>query len=220
VRRPPDILWRYDQLARWIQDLPASCGLTRLVAIDGHGGAGKSLFAGRLAAHLGNAPVVHTDDFASWDEPINWWPQLEAEVLEQLGQGEVARFRAYDWSALRLGDWRQVPPAPVVLLEGVSSSRQAVASRLSLAIWIQTPADVCLARGIERDGEPMRDQWHQWMVQEAAHFARDLTRERAHLAVDGAPDEHGVHDPDEEFLGQATGLIRPMRVAHQDRHVP
>jgi len=44
---------------------------TRIIAIDGPGGAGKSSLAEHLAHEL-DAPIVHTDDFASWDNPIEW----------------------------------------------------------------------------------------------------------------------------------------------------
>jgi cytidylate kinase len=36
--------------------------VARLVAIDGPGGAGKSVFAARLAKALGGVPVVEIDD--------------------------------------------------------------------------------------------------------------------------------------------------------------
>ena len=77
---------------------PPRLGPVRLVAIDGPGGAGKSVFAARLAAALGDAPIVHTDDFAGVDEPFDWWPALERDVLEPLGRGEAARFAPRDWT--------------------------------------------------------------------------------------------------------------------------
>ena len=128
-------------LAEVIRRAPARCGSVRLVAIDGPGGAGKSVFAERLARHLGNTPVIHTDDFASWDNPVGWWGRLEGEVLGPVERGTWAvRFRAYDWEAQRLGEWREIPASDVILLEGVSSSRQAVAKRLTLALWVEAPA--------------------------------------------------------------------------------
>ena len=65
---------------------PPSGMTTRIVAVDGPGGAGKSTLAERLAAALENAPVVHTDDFASWDNPLDWWPRLLKDVLEPLSR--------------------------------------------------------------------------------------------------------------------------------------
>ena len=101
-------------------------GAVRLVAIDGFGGAGKSVFAGRLSGALGGAPVVHTDAFATWDDQFDWWGRLERELLAPLADGRAARFRATDWSTGRDGPIVEVAPEPVVILEGVSSGRRAV----------------------------------------------------------------------------------------------
>src|SRR5881392_1696117 len=54
---------------------------TRIVAIDGLGGAGKSSLTAHVSAALGGAQIVHTDDFASWGDPTEWWPQLIERVL-------------------------------------------------------------------------------------------------------------------------------------------
>src|ERR1700693_6281114 len=61
-------------------------GATKLVGIDGHGGSGKSTLAELLAVHLG-AEIIHTDDFASWDNPKDWWPSLIRLVLQPLADG-------------------------------------------------------------------------------------------------------------------------------------
>jgi hypothetical protein len=50
---------------------PPSFGI-RVVAIDGGAGAGKSTFARALSSELGFAPIIPTDDFASWDRPLDW----------------------------------------------------------------------------------------------------------------------------------------------------
>jgi uridine kinase len=189
---------RFADLAAAIRNAPPRCGPVRLAAIDGPGGAGKSLFAQRLASHLGGVPVVHTDDFASWENPVNWWGRLEDEVLEPLAAGQPVRYRAYDWSTRRLGEWRDLPQSDLVLLEGVTSARRALADRLSLSIWMEAPLPVRLARGIERDGPAMHDQWERWMASEETHFGRDRPMDRADVIVDGAPSI--VHDPKAEFV--------------------
>jgi len=197
--RSKKIISRFTDLATAIYRAPAHCGSVRLVAIDGPGGAGKSVFAERLARHLDNVTVIHTDDFASWDNPVRWWGRLEDEVLGPIERGEwPVRFRAYDWEARRLGEWREIPVSEVILLEGVSSSRQAVANHLSLAVWVEAPNARRLARGLVRDGEAMRDEWERWMAEEDAHFAEDRAFDRADVIVDGAPSV--PYDPDEEFV--------------------
>ena len=185
-------------LAAEIRAGPTKLGAVRLVAIDGFGGAGKSVFAGRLATALDGAPVIHTDDFATWDHQFDWWDRLEREALAPLAAGRPATFQATDWSTGREGPVVEVPPGPVVILEGVSSGRRAVADRLTNLVWIETAADRRLARGVERDGEAKRGQWQVWMAEEAAHFASDGARDRARLVVDGAPAV--AHDPETGFV--------------------
>ena len=152
---------------------------TKIVAVDGLGGAGKSTLAARLAAALGDAPILQTDDFASWDDPLDWWPRLIAEALEPLARGEPARFRRNDWE----GDrelWREVLPAAYVVVEGVSSSRAAFRPFLTYSIWIETPPHVRLERGLARDGVGALAQWQEWMRQEDEY----VTRERPHQHAD------------------------------------
>lgn len=42
-----------------------------------------------------------------------------------------------------------------------------------------------LARGLARDGADLEPAWQRWLVTEAAEFAREHTRARADLRVDG-----------------------------------
>ena len=189
---------RYADLAAAIRGRPARLGATRLVAVDGPGGAGKSLFAARLSRHLHDATVIPTDDFASWEEPVDWWPRLESTVLRQVAAGEPIRYEAYDWDARRYDQTRFPASTAVVILEGVSSARRAVEDRLAMAVWVETPRAERLQRGLARDGEEMRSQWLAWMAEEDRHFAADRTRERATLQVDGAPAT--PHDPEREFV--------------------
>ncbi len=157
-----------------------------VVAIDGRGGAGKSTLARHLAVALGGAPVVHTDDFASWEEPLDWWPRLLEQVLVPLATDGVAHYQRYDWEKRELDNWIDVSGAHVVL-EGVTANRAAFRPYLAFAIWVETPRALCLARGIERDGEAMRAQWDAWMAAEDQYIERESPREHADLVVAGAP---------------------------------
>ena len=82
---------------------------TRIVAIDGCGGAGKSTLATKLANILDNCPVIHTDDFASWDHPLDWYPRVIEQVLEPLRHNHVAHFQKFDitWLTFRSSIGRQ-----------------------------------------------------------------------------------------------------------------
>jgi hypothetical protein len=56
------------------------------IAVDGHGGSGKSTLAKQLSEKL-NAEIIHTDDFASWDNPLNWWSLVIKRVFEPIKSG-------------------------------------------------------------------------------------------------------------------------------------
>ncbi|HWH05988.1 MAG TPA: hypothetical protein VNT23_06100 [Gaiellaceae bacterium] len=160
---------------------------TRIVAIDGQGGAGKSTLAEQVAREL-DAPVLHTDDFASWEEPLDWWPRLIDEALRPLARGERARFRRSSWGPGHDPGWAELEPAPFVVLEGVTASREAFRPWLAYTVWVETPFELRLARGVERDGEAMRGQWEEWARQEDAYVAAERPHERADLVVRGDRD--------------------------------
>jgi dephospho-CoA kinase len=53
----------------------------RLIAVDGGAGAGKSTFAATLGPALGDVPIIPMDDFAAFDDLVEYWPRFEAEVI-------------------------------------------------------------------------------------------------------------------------------------------
>jgi uridine kinase len=173
-----------------VQELRAatSVGQVRLVGIDGLGGSGKTTFASRLATAASDAwPVVHTDDFASHDEPLEWWPRMLAQVVEPLLRGDRAEFRAYDWVQRLPGPTVVVEPAEVVIIEGVGATRSAWRDRLVCRIWVDAPRNVRLRRGIERDGEELREFWNDWMKAEDRYIAEEDPWSHADLVVEGNP---------------------------------
>lgn len=175
----------FENLARTVLELPPSCGPVRVVAVDGPGGSGKTTFAGRLARTL-NAQVVHSDDFpVPWSEPpVAWFRHVEEGVLTPLAAGRPGGYRRYDWVRETHTDWVEVPVAPVLLLEGVSTARRDTPA--ALTVWVEAPGDLRLARALARDGAEFAPQWSRWTRSEQEWFATDGTRERADLLVDGA----------------------------------
>jgi uridine kinase len=166
---------------------PPSGMTTKVVAVDGAGGAGKSTFAKRLSAFLDDAAIVHTDDFASWDDPIDWWPRLVELVLEPLAaNAPLVRFEATAWEEGRAREWIELRRAPVLILEGVTASRVAFRPYLTYSVWIDTPPELRLARGLERDGSGSRARWQAWMAAEEAYRIRERPDEHADIVVSGA----------------------------------
>jgi uridine kinase len=159
---------------------------TRVIAIDGLGGAGKTTLAALISAAIDDCPVVHTDDFASWENNLDWAPRLLEQVLVPLRARRRVRYQRYDWIARELGEWVEIDPTPFVILEGVSASRSQFRQDLALSIWVETPRAERLRRGLARDGEAMRAYWEQWMRDEDRYFDQERPDQRADLVVDGS----------------------------------
>ncbi|GHF03923.1 hypothetical protein GCM10017786_42140 [Amycolatopsis deserti] len=166
---------------------PPRCGRVRLVAVDGPSGAGKTTFAGELAdafrARGATTALVATDHYATWDDPVAWWPRLVAEVLDPLAAGRPAVYRPLDWTTgePRPGPVRTVHPVDVVVLEGVSAGRASIRPRLSALCWVPGPdPESRLERAVSRDGEGIRGPLTAWQKFECGWFAVDLTHEYVH----------------------------------------
>lgn len=172
------------QVADALRRLPPSCGPVRLVGVDGHAGSGKSTFALRLADALDGAPVVRLDDIASHDELFGWTERLRRQVIVPLSRGERARYETYDWHARRFGpETRTLPPAPVVILEGVGAGRRALRPFLARLLWMELPREEAWERGRHRDGAEQSDFWDGWEPAERRHFSEDPSRPFAHSLV-------------------------------------
>jgi hypothetical protein len=164
---------------------PPRLGGVRLVAIDGPSGSGKSSLADELLAELPDAVLVRTDDFATWDDPVAWWPRLVDGVFLPLAQGRPGRYRRTVWSDGRPhpGDEVAVRVPGVLLVEGVSSGRRSIRPRLSYLVWCELSDPAArLARAVARDGEECRQPLLTWQAFEAGWFAVDGTRDAAQHA--------------------------------------
>ena len=165
-------------------EAPAGMGRV-VVAIDGLGGAGKSTLAIRVSRALDGTPIVHTDDFATSDCMLGWWPRMIEQVLGPLARGRPARYERYDWDERRLAEWHEVPPGGLLILEGIASSRSELRPYLAASVWVQAPPEERLRRGLERDGADALDRWRRWQAEEDAYLARDRPDQFADLTVDG-----------------------------------
>jgi uridine kinase len=202
-----------DSVLDQVQATPARLGRTRLISVDGPAGSGKSSLAAKLAARTesrgSTVLVLHMDDlYDGWDGAIRGFELLRDHVLSRLAGGREGRYRRYDW---HLGAYAERHVVPVgldlLIVEGVASADRGADPWQSLRIWIETSNDVRLERGIERDGEALRDRWLDWMRWERDHFAAEGTRDRADLIVDGDPAV--PHDPATELVAKAARFPSP-----------
>jgi uridine kinase len=177
------------ELAARVLAAPARLGAVRLVCIDGPAGSGKTTLAGRVADALGDAAaLVHLEDlYAGWTI-TGAVARLRAGVLRPLAEGRGGAYHRYDWATARFTpEPIAVPVRPVLLVEGCGSSPRSLDEWTTLRVWVEAPAELRVARGLARDGVALEPQWQRWQVTEAAEFAREDTRARADLRLDGAP---------------------------------
>jgi uridine kinase len=166
----------------------------KIVAIDGLGGAGKSTLAFRVARELGSPPVIHTDDFASWDNPVDWYERMLEQVLLPLANRRPARYQRFDWDRNALAEWHTIDADDFLIIEGVTASRIAFRPYLAVTVWVQTSRAERLRRAIARDTPGAADSWEAWMRDEDAYVAREHPSDHADLVVSGeraGPDQSG-----------------------------
>ena len=157
---------------------------TRIVGIDGCGGAGKSTLALLLSERL-EAPVIHTDDFASRDNPINWQDRLMDQVLLPLSTNRPSRYQRFDWVNNELAEWHEVKVGGTLILEGVTATRALFRPMLSFKIFVETPKPIRLSRGLARDGNQALPRWTSWQEEEDQYLERERPTEFADRILDG-----------------------------------
>ena len=156
-----------------VRAAPAWAGRTRVVAIDGRSGSGKTRLAGLLRAELG-APVVSLEDLSGgWDGLERGIDLLVTEVLPR-----------YDWVSRTWGEPAPIDPPELLIVEGVGAGARRAAVFESLMVWLEAPADVRKKRALDRDGETFAPYWDYWAAQEEAMIARERTPQRADVLID------------------------------------
>lgn len=177
-----------------------------MVLIDGPAGSGKSTVANRIAIAMGGEPspgcgtfepetdriaprpiqILHGDDMlGGWDGLPTLGDVLMGDVLSPLARGDHAVFRMWDWERDARGKEIPIVATDTLIVEGVGVGQDDTRPYANLLVYVEASADVRLERGIERDGDHLRDHWIRWLDVEADHFAEHGTREAADVIVDG-----------------------------------
>lgn len=206
-----------DSLLDHVQAAPPRLGRTRLISVDGPAGSGKTTLAAHIAEHAElrglNTLVLHMDDlYDGWDGATRGFGLLRDHVLKRLADGREGRYRRFDWIQNTYAELHVVPATvELLIVEGVTSADREADPWQSLRIWVETSNEVRLDRGIERDGEALRDRWLEWMRWERDHFTTENTRARAHIIVDGDPTT--PHIPETQLVTKSVTLPHPDTAA-------
>jgi uridine kinase len=160
------------------------CGQTVVVAVDGPSGSGKTGLTRALRRHLDRPPVLHLDAlYPGWDGLARTPAILHDRVLAPLARGERAAYQRFDWVAGTFAEEHEVPPAPLLVVEGCGAGAWPGYAYVSVLIWVDAPSDVRFGRAMARDGDTYRSHWERWAASERALFGSDRTRDRADLVV-------------------------------------
>ena len=191
---PPAGPWRPEPVASVAARLAAPAGppggRPAVVAVDGRSSSGKTSLSRRLAEAVEGAAVVHTDDVAWWHAAFDWAGLLAEGVLEPVRAGRAVAYRPPGWVS-RDRPGAVTVPAGITLLvvEGVGSSRRALAHLLDASVWVQSDLEELDRRNAARvqAGEISPGDFDSWMAEEVAFLAADRPWERADLVVTGTP---------------------------------
>jgi uridine kinase len=197
--------------ARWRAAGTSGPGVI-VLAIDGHGAAGKSTIAEAVARATG-AALVHTDDFFLAQPPrpaqpprsaqpprparpappsvrpaladYYDWRRLRAQALEPLRARLGVVFGRFDWErGSGLDGTVTVEPGDLILVEGVYSAAPELRDLVDRSVFVDTPEQERLRR---LRGRVKPEEWDdQWLLAEQAYFGVIRPPSSFDLIVSGA----------------------------------
>jgi uridine kinase len=181
-----------------------------LVAVDGVDGAGKSVFAGHLAARLRDAgrTVVHAsvDDFhrpraeryrRGRDSPAGFWldsfdyDRLRSDLLDPLSRAGSRRYRTAVHDLVtdqRLDEpWQTAADGTVLVLDGLFLHRDELAGYWDLSVFLDVPFAVTARRMAARDGtsaDPDHPTMRRYVGAQQLYFESCRPAQRASIVID------------------------------------
>ncbi|MET9634233.1 hypothetical protein ABZX92_42945 [Lentzea sp. NPDC006480] len=193
--------WRVEKLSEVARRLREGqpTGRPLLVAIDGRGGAGKSVLAERLRSAVPASGVVHTDDVAWNHAYFDWGGLLVDNIIKPLHRGEAVEFRPPAWAEHHRPGAIRVPAGmDVVWIEGTGIIREELAPWIDASIWVQGDLDEQERRLMARDGDSAEQQRHvtAWLAEELPFMLREQPWRKATFIVAGTIE----HDRESEIV--------------------
>lgn len=180
---------------------------TILLGIDGCGGAGKSTLAEAFKKiDINKVTIVHMDDFYKTskvrelvldNEIGGYWDcnRVKEQVLIPLHNNKSSQYQIYDWNEDKLGEWHTIPLGGLVIIEGCYSLRESLRDFYDFKIWVESPKDLRLCRGIERDGEEKRHLWEGlWMPSEEYYKEIEKPFDSVDLVIDGTGENGNIEN--------------------------
>ena len=159
-------------------------------AIDGVAGSGKTTLSSKLQLDTPDSQVVHMDDlYSGWKDPLSkeLTKRVIDEILNPFLQGNEVIYRKFNWQQNVFGETVKISPTKTLFLEGVGAGQSAFRKMLSRIIWVEFDAESGFERVIARDGEVVRAQMLNFLVDQNKHFSAELTNKAADYTISGVP---------------------------------
>ena len=164
------------------------------VAIDGMCGGGKTTLAAILA-EVYDAQLFHMDDYFLPFERKTPERLAEpggnvdrerflAEVLQPLQTGKPFRYRMFDCSCMALGEYVDVQPKQLNIVEGAYSMHPELAGAYDLSAFCAVESEVQAERILHRNGAKMQQRFlNEWIPLEHKYFAHTDVPGRCELTL-------------------------------------
>ena len=142
-----------------------------IIGIEGFGGSGKTTLSKQLGDALGNAYIVHLDDFIvksklsepAWDTGVFDHMRLEEQVLKPAVNGKIIMYQKLLYDTDSLSAPIILPELKYLIIEGISCYIPVLANYYDFKIWIDTPINIAKQRGQERVGtHGSAEDWAAW----------------------------------------------------------
>lgn len=147
---------------------------TKLIAIDGRGGSGKSSLAAKLLELDPSFQIIHIDSFPATKEENPFHPlgtqtristsRILSSALIPLSRGQEARYTPTPWwiEQPRIEEEIIITPNKTVLVEGCYSLLPEFRDFYDLKIWLECSTTTARERALNRDGgEKDRQVWEE-----------------------------------------------------------
>ena len=156
-----------------------------VVGVAGGSGSGKTTLVNNLVTRFGDqVSIVHHDNYyrahndltyeertrLNYDCPEAFETEMMVEHLHLLRQGRSVHCPVYDFTVHnRSGETVVIEPRPVILVEGILIfAEKALLDLMDIKVFVDTDADVRLARRVVRDvesrGRTVRSIVDQWQT--------------------------------------------------------
>ena len=154
-----------------------------VVGVAGGSGSGKTTLVNNLVTRFGDRVcIVHHDNYyrahddltyeertqLNYDCPEAFETEMMVEHLHLLRQGRSVHCPIYDFTVHnRSGETEIIEPRPVILVEGILIfAEKALTDLMDIKVFVDTDADIRLARRVVRDvesrGRTVRSIVDQW----------------------------------------------------------